>query len=119
MTDLKSESPLVILRGHYDLIHDMNWSRDDNFMVSASADGSAKVWNLSEMESKNPKERITYTENDELFFWTQLMHPSFVYGAKFHPMLDHKHYFLATICFDQKVRIWIIHKNADQFVQHS
>ncbi|MFO0117279.1 MAG: WD40 repeat domain-containing protein [bacterium] len=42
----KEEAPRVILRGHYDLIHDMNWSRDDRFLVTASADGSAKVWDL-------------------------------------------------------------------------
>ena len=84
----KDEAPKVILRGHYDLIHDMNWSRDDRFLVTASADGSAKVWTLAEAETANQKERLNYTENDALFFLTQLMHPSFVYGAKIHPVQD-------------------------------
>ena len=60
-------TPKVVLRGHHDLIHDLNWSQNDNFLVSASADGSAKVWDLStkgdgSLEAKN------YTENNELFF---------------------------------------------------
>ena len=66
----KSEAPEVILRGHYDLIHDMNWSRDVTFLVTASADGSANVWNLSEAETANQKERLNYTENDAMFFLT-------------------------------------------------
>ena len=36
----------VILRGHHDLIHDLHWSQNDEYLVSASADGSAKVWEL-------------------------------------------------------------------------
>jgi jouberin len=116
MTDLKTEQPHVILRGHFDLIHDLDWSKDDRFMISASADGSAKVWDLSNIEGiANARDRLNYTENDDTFFWTQIMHPSFVYGAKFHPSRDHEHNFVATICFDQKVRIWIVKKRADNF----
>lgn len=64
----------------------MNWDKDDRFLVSASADGSAKVWRVGdELERANSNEALNYTENDSLFFLTQLMHPSFVYGAKFHP----------------------------------
>lgn len=36
----------LILGGHNDLIHDMCWSFDDRFLITASADGSVKVWNL-------------------------------------------------------------------------
>ena len=118
MTDLKSEQPLVILRGHFDLIHDINWSKDDNFLVTASADGSAKVWDLTDMENLNAKERLNYTENDDKFFWTQLMHPSFVYGAKFYPLPEPAHYVVATACFDQKVRIWLVEKNAGHSSLH-
>lgn len=37
----------IVLRGHHDLIHDLSWSLDDNFLISASADSSVKCWNLS------------------------------------------------------------------------
>ena len=60
----KEEAPKLILRGHHDLIHDMNWSQDDNYLVTASADGSAKVWDLRLKESANQKDRLNYTEND-------------------------------------------------------
>lgn len=41
-----------------------------------------------------------------MFFLTQLMHPSFVYGAKIYPVQDAAHLIIATVCFDQKVRLW-------------
>lgn len=34
------------LKGHHDLIHDLCWSADDNVLLSASADGSCKVWTV-------------------------------------------------------------------------
>jgi WD40 repeat protein len=39
-----------ILRGHHDLIHDICWSFDDTFLATASADGSAKLWDLKDIE---------------------------------------------------------------------
>ena len=50
-----------------------------------------------------------YTENDELFFMDQLVHPSFVYAAKIYPdsqMVGIRELVIATACFDQKIRIW-------------
>jgi len=76
------ETCKLVLRGHHDLIHDMNWSADDKFLVTASADGSAKVWDLTQKEVANQRERMNYTENDSTFFLTQLLHPSYVYAAK-------------------------------------
>ena len=60
-------APKVVLRGHHDLIHDMHWSQNDNYLVSASADGSAKVWDLTTKGEGNPDAR-NYTENDAAFF---------------------------------------------------
>lgn len=103
------EQPKLILRGHYDLIHDMDWSQDDNYLVTASADGSAKVWDLRKKDTANDKERLNYTENDSIFFLQQLMHPSYVYGAKFFPdEQNNQQLIVATICFDQKVRLWTV-----------
>jgi len=35
-----------------------------------------------------------------------LFHSAFVYGAKFHPIREDGFLYIATICYDQKVRIW-------------
>lgn len=74
----------IIMRGHYDLIHDLQWSSNDNFLVSSSADGSAKIWDTSLIEHDHA-DRLNYTENDDKYFWTALLHSSYVYAACFHP----------------------------------
>lgn len=71
-------------RGHNDLIHDICWSPDDRFLVTASADGSCRIWNL-DSDGVSHTEKLNYQENDELFFVCELYHPSFVYGARLHP----------------------------------
>jgi len=48
IADMESGKFVMILRGHHDLIHDMQFNNDDNFLVSGSADGSCKVWNLTD-----------------------------------------------------------------------
>ena len=65
--DVEQGTIKIILRGHYDLIHDLDFSADDNFLVSASADGSAKVWNLTAKES-DYADKLHYSENDSVFF---------------------------------------------------
>ena len=45
--DIESGEIKIVLRGHHDLIHDLQWSHDDNYMISASADCSVKLWNLT------------------------------------------------------------------------
>jgi len=58
----------LILRGHHDLVHDLSFSSDDNFLVSASADGSAKVWDLTKKDT-TVADMKNYEENDKEFFW--------------------------------------------------
>ena len=85
--DVESESGAlkVVLSGHHDLIHDMHWAANDNYLVTASGDGSAKVWNLHEKD-KEISDNLNYTENDVKFLMCKpLMHPSFVYSAQIHP----------------------------------
>lgn len=57
----------IVLRGHRDLIHDLSWSADDNYLVSASADGSAKVWDLTKKDIEYA-DKLNYTENDSEYF---------------------------------------------------
>ena len=89
----------IILRGHNDLVHDICWSWDDRYLVTASADGACRVWNMEDKETEN-SDRLNYMENDRLFFICELMHPSFVYGAKIHPSRDDSYLYIATVCFD-------------------
>ena len=105
--DVEDGNLQLILRGHNDLIHDIDWSYDDRFLITASADGACRLWNLSEKESDN-SDRFNYQDNDRLFFMTELYHTSFVYSAKIHPAHDDSVLYIATICFDGKVRVWSV-----------
>ena len=60
--DVESENGdlKVILSGHHDLIHDMHWGENDNYLVTASGDGSAKVWKLHEKD-KEVSDNLNYT----------------------------------------------------------
>ena len=90
----------VVMSGHNDLIHDMNWSIDDNYLVTASGDCSAKIWKLHEKD-KDISDNLNYTENDNRFLMTKpLMHPSYVYSAKIHPEMVPGQIIIATACFD-------------------
>lgn len=57
--DVEDGNLQLILRGHNDLIHDIDWSYDDRFLITASADGACRVWNLSNKESDN-SDRFNY-----------------------------------------------------------
>ncbi|KAJ1451217.1 WD40-repeat-containing domain protein [Pelagophyceae sp. CCMP2097] len=46
------------LEGHNGIVYDMSWSADERFMVSASADGTAKVWAMG---------TISGNANDEFY----------------------------------------------------
>jgi WD40 repeat protein len=97
----------------------MSWSFDDRFLVTASADGSVKIWNLSDKETEN-SDRFNYQDNDRLFFITEIYHPSFVYGVKLHPKIREEGYlYIATICYDQKVRIWEVTVDDLDYPSHS
>jgi hypothetical protein len=44
------------------------------------------------------------------------MHPSYVYGAKFFPdEQNNQQLIVATICFDQKVRLWTVRTLGSEF----
>lgn len=79
---------LCSLKGHHDLIHDLQWSEDDTVIITASADGSCKVWDVSRKSSDIPN-KFAHNDNDEYFFITNLFHPSFVYGCQFYQDEDY------------------------------
>ena len=45
--DVETGELKMVLRGHHDLIHEISWSLDDNYLITSSADCSVKVWNLT------------------------------------------------------------------------
>ena len=97
----------IIMRGHHDLIHDLDWSPDDNFLISASADGLAKVWDLTDKDRDQGNVMTNYTsfENREKFEYAKLVHPSYVYGAKVFPdpnsqSANDRPLIIASCCFD-------------------
>jgi WD40 repeat protein len=101
---------LMKLKGHHDIIHELSWSADDNILISGSADGSVKIWNVSDKDADIP-DKLNHNENDKMFFICELVHPSYVYGCKFFKE-DNKvaepYKIIATICFDQTIRFWIL-----------
>lgn len=77
-----------------------------------------RVWNLLDIES-DWSDNLNYHVNDSKFFITEVLHPSFVYGAQIHPKArgspDDRsiELVIVTICFDQKVRIVKVYFDSD------
>ncbi|XP_075718618.1 jouberin isoform X2 [Rhinoderma darwinii] len=86
--EIPSGQYLGELHGHLNVVYDLCWSKDDHHLVSASSDGTVRLW------------RIT---NEASSAFKVLPHPSFVYTAKFHPMSDH---IVVTGCYDAVIRVW-------------
>ncbi|XP_045150448.1 jouberin isoform X2 [Echinops telfairi] len=76
------------LCGHLNIIYDLCWSKDDRYILTASSDGTARIW----------KNEINNTSTFRV-----LPHPSFVYTAKFHPAVKE---LVVTGCYDSVIRIW-------------
>lgn len=100
---------LMKLKGHHDIIHELAWSKYDNILISASADGSVKVWNVSDKDADIP-DKLNHNENDKLFFVCEFIHPSYVHSAKFYKEdddVDQPYKIIATACYDQTIRFWM------------
>ncbi|XP_070556503.1 jouberin-like isoform X2 [Ptychodera flava] len=80
--------------GHYSIIYDLCWSPKDNEILSASSDGTARIWDVESM-SQMPT-RI-------------FPHPAFVYTARYHPNNEN---IIVTGGYDHVVRVWT--KQSDQ-----
>lgn len=77
--------------GHHDLIYDLCWSADETYLLSASSDGTAKVWYLNAKKNQEP---------------LTLQHTSFVYAAQFRPHSVPP--IVATGAYDGIVRVWVL-----------
>lgn len=79
------------LEGHQDLVYELNWSADDDNLVSASSDGSVRIWMFLGDGSVRPA--------------SSFLHPSYVYSASFNPVATTPR-MVATGCFDGNIRLW-------------
>ena len=57
--DLDAEEGKAVLKGpelsgHVSIVYDLSWSEDDRFLISASADGTARVWALENITGPSP-----------------------------------------------------------------
>ena len=80
------------LVGHNNLIYDLCWSKDDSRLLSASSDGTARLWDTHKFSAGSIK---------------TLPHPCFVYCARFRPGASQRHKSQAvTGAFDGIIRVW-------------
>jgi len=90
------------LKGHKNIIHDLNWHPTNKYLVSCSSDFSIKVWRIPEVEINE----IDEEESERQLFVCELLHPAYVYSAKFYRDRDPNCLIIASACFDAKVRVW-------------
>lgn len=88
--DAETGNHIFTFPGHHDIVYDLSWSQDETEIVSASSDGTAKVWNVQ-----------TFEPNAVL----NLQHTNFVYTAQFHPKARNPRLIL-TGGFDGVIRIF-------------
>lgn len=99
----------AIIGLHQGIIHELKWAPGDNFLLSASNDSLAKLWNTSDIESAVTLSE-DYGENEKKVLLGKIQHPSYVYAVEFLPEYANKlrpKPVIATACFDGKVRIWV------------
>ena len=41
-------NPIYVLKGHKNLIHDIDWSHNDKLLMSSSSDFTVKIWQIPE-----------------------------------------------------------------------
>ncbi|RYE98687.1 MAG: hypothetical protein EOO41_02065, partial [Methanobacteriota archaeon] len=105
LVDAFSLREVKLLQGHGGLIYSLAWSPDSKWLVSASADGTARVWHVphSTVDAATGSVQVDNVANARLFS-TALHTPlSYVYAAQFHPLAPH---LIITGAFDGQVRLW-------------
>ncbi|XP_039537758.1 jouberin isoform X1 [Pimephales promelas] len=86
--DIPSGKVLASFNGHLSVVYDLCWSRDDKDLLTASSDGTVRMWNVERLQS---------------FAHKTLPHPSFVYCAQFHPQAQS---LVVTGGYDGVLRVW-------------
>ncbi|KAI1895771.1 hypothetical protein AGOR_G00110200 [Albula goreensis] len=86
--EIPSGTVLAAFNGHLSIVYDLCWSRDNNMLLSASSDGTVRMWNVERVERIARK---------------VLPHPCFVYCAQYHPSAQN---LVVTGGFDCLIRVW-------------
>ena len=112
--DVEDGTLRCILKGHKNIIHDLDWTLDSEYLVSCSSDFTCKLWKIPDSESGGEVEEEDSEKHNLICTFP---HPSYVYSAKIFP---HKNedglvnkILIATACFDSKVRLWVAHFDMD------
>ncbi|KAI3383818.1 hypothetical protein SNEBB_010236 [Seison nebaliae] len=103
--DVISGKCLKEYSGHHSTIYDIQWSCTDEYMMSASADGLVRVWQIHEGEPKD-KPNILFNT----FPIAVCSHPKFIYSVIFIEDLVKNQIIIASAGFDRTVRLWRIRK---------
>uniref|UniRef100_A0A8C3J1M0 Jouberin n=1 Tax=Calidris pygmaea TaxID=425635 RepID=A0A8C3J1M0_9CHAR len=74
--------------GHLNIVYDLCWSKDNQYLLTASSDGTVRMWKIETQAASAVR---------------VFPHPSFVYTAKYHPVADS---LVVTGCYDSVIRIW-------------
>ncbi|KFP70245.1 PREDICTED: jouberin, partial [Acanthisitta chloris] len=74
--------------GHLNIVYDLCWSKDNQYLLTASSDGTVRMWKIETRAASAVR---------------VFPHPSFVYTAKYHPVAD---LLVVTGCYDSVIRIW-------------
>jgi WD40 repeat protein len=83
--------PTNFFAGHHDLVYDIMWSPHDDAILTASSDGTAKIWPFT-FPAKSGAAVVT------------LQHTCYVYAAQFFPNQDMSVRIVATGAYHEIVR---------------
>jgi jouberin len=103
------------LKGHKNLIHDMDWDSTSSYFLTSSSDSTCKVWKLIYPEHD---EEVEEEDSERLLHICTLHHPSFVYSAKFYKQSELDRPIIASACFDNKIRLWRVELEFGKHVRH-
>ncbi|XP_033209980.1 jouberin-like isoform X2 [Belonocnema kinseyi] len=87
----------VQFKGHKNFVYSLNWSQNDQYLLSVSSDHTARLWDVHE----------------KIIQHIQLLpHPSYVYCGKFDPANSS---IVVTGCYDHVARVWATHQNSETY----
>eukprot|EP00759_Apiculatamorpha_spiralis_P053339 PhF_6_TR6169/c0_g1_i1/m.9208/K16740/AHI1; jouberin len=89
-------------KGHQKTIYDVSFSPDSAYILSASADGTARVWSAVAKGANAPDAETFQSDDDGCV--AALYHQSYLYTAVFLYSAN----FVATGSFDGMIRIWCV-----------